>query len=105
MVTLIEIRFTVTEDAREWSFFAISSVNRLQIMGSESRTLVPPNRTNRSSPGSSSGPSHSPGAFSDAAVGIAQVVRGLLRSEKNGLSRSRGAFLGASLPPSGTAVS
>ncbi len=29
----------------------------------------------------------------------------LLRSEKNGLSRFLGAFLGASLPPSGTTVS
>ena len=54
-------------------------------MGSESRTLVPPNRTNRSSPGSSIGASHSSGALSDASAGIAHVARGLLRSEKNGL--------------------
>ena len=60
---------------------------------------------NRPSPGSSIGSSQSPGALSDASAGIAHVVRGLLRSEKNGLSRSRGGFLGASLPPSGTAVS
>jgi len=49
--------------------------------------------------------SQSPGALSGASAGIAQVVRGLLRSERGGLSRSRGAFLGASLPPSETAVS
>jgi hypothetical protein len=48
--------------------------------------------------------SHSPGALSDASTGIARVVRGLLRSEKNGLSRSRGVF-SSSLPPSGAAVS
>ena len=57
-------------------------------MGSESRTLVPPNRTNRSSPGSSIGLSLSSGALSDASARIAHVVRGLLRSEKNGLSHS-----------------
>ena len=61
-------------------------------------------RTNRSSPGPSIGLSQSPGALSDASARIAQVVRGLLRSEKGGLSRSCGVF-SSSLPPSGTAVS
>ena len=48
----------------------------------------------------------SPGALSDASAGIAHVVRGLLRSEKNGLSRipcERGRR--SRLPPSGAAVS
>ena len=44
-------------------FFATGSVVKLQMVGSGSRTLVPPNRTNRPSPGSSIGSSHSPGAF------------------------------------------
>jgi hypothetical protein len=59
---------------------------------------------NRSSPGPSIGSSQSPGALSDASAGIAHVVRRLLRSEKNGLSRSIGGF-SSSLPPSGAAVS
>ena len=74
-------------------------------MGSGSRTLVPPNRTNRLSPGSSIGSSWSPGALSDASAGIVQVVRGLLRSEKDGLSRALGDGVSSSLPPSGAAVS
>jgi len=74
-------------------FLAVSSVARLQIRRSESRTLVLPNRTNRSSPGSSLGSSHSPGALSDASAGIAHVVRGLLRSERDGLSGYFGGVL------------
>ena len=58
---------------------------------------------NRSSPGSSIGSSQSPGALSDASARIAQVVRGLLRSERSGLSHIPG--FSFSLPPSGTAVS
>ena len=72
-------------------------------MGSESRTVVPPNRTNRPSPGSSIGFSHSPGAF-----GCLRQNRscrpGLLRSEKNGLLAFPWGF-SSSLPPSEIAVS
>jgi hypothetical protein len=46
----------------------------------------------RSSPGSSIGSSQSPGALSDASARIAHVVRGLLRSEKNGLCVSLRGF-------------
>ena len=73
-------------------------------MGSESRTLVPPNRTNRSSPGSFDRVIPQSGRFR---MPPPESLRswGLLCSERDGLSRSLGAFLGASLPPSGADVS
>jgi len=43
-------------------------------------------------------------ALSDASARIAQVVRGLLRSEKDGLSRVPWGVFDSSLPPSGAAV-
>ena len=65
---------------------------------------VPPNRTNRSSPGSSIGSSQSLGALSDASVRS-------LRSSGDSCAAKRTGFrvllvgFSSSLPPSGTAVS
>ena len=79
--------------------FRYQSVSKPQIPPK----VVPPNQTNRPSPGPSIGSSQSPGALSDASAGIARVVRGLLRSEKDGLLAYPWG-LSSSLPPSGTAV-
>ena len=71
-------------------FFAISSVDRLQIRGSESRTLVLPNRTNRSSPGSFDRVIPQSGCAFGRLSQNRSCRPGLLRSEGGGLSCSRG---------------
>jgi len=70
-------------------FFAVSSVNRQQTMGSESGTLVPPNQTKSFQSRIIDRVIPKSGCAFECPRQVAQVVRGLLRSEKNGLSRSR----------------
>ena len=84
--------------------FAIGSVDRLQILGSELRTLVPPNRTNRSSPGPSIGLSQSPGTFGCLRQNRPCRPETSAQRKEQPVSPSIAGFLSSSLPPSKTSI-